>query len=169
MDSEKKRASQIMGKICWPAWITAIAMVGFVLLTAGCQSSEPVVPPEIYEEVNEDGREWTYDTAWQNIRGLNADLEEGELRSLTQDSLFIVSQMERLEKAKATAMTGRKTATLIEQVANESATRSAEANLDATRAAAKRLQDAFDAGDFLTAKQAALEVYTISQMISPPK
>lgn len=121
------------------------------------------MPREIFERVNNDGREWTYDTAWQNIRRLNADLDSGELETVTDDALFVVSQMERLEKAKATAMASSATARLIEEVRNEAATRSRDTNVNAARVAAQRLQDAFDAGDFLTAKEAAVEVYIIWQ------
>ena len=141
-------------------------MVLFVLLTSGCQSSDPVVPENIYEQVNNDGREWTYDTAWQNIRKLNADLERGDLETIIDDALFIVSQMERLERARATGMTGSEVAQLIEQVNSEAATRSAESNLNAAKASAQRLQDAFDAGDFHTAKEAALEAYTLMQRLN---
>ena len=174
---EKNRATQSVGHLwqlarrisrnfCWTGWVSALSVVLFVLLTSGCQSSEPVVPEDVFERVNNDGREWTYDTAWQNIRGLNADLERGDLATVAEDALFVVSQMERLETAKATAMTSPEIATLIEQVANEAAARSVDANVTAAKAAAQRLQDAFDAGDFLTAKEAALEVYTISQRLS---
>lgn len=158
-------ARRYWGVTCWAGWSSALAMVLFVLLTSGCQSSEPVVPEDVFERVNNDGREWTYDTAWQNIRRLNADLERGDLATVSEDALFVVSQMERLETAKATAMTSPQIATLIEQVANEAAARSVDANVIAAKAAAQRLQDAFDAGDFLTAKEAALEVYTISQRL----
>lgn len=173
---EKNRATQSDGHLwqlarrisrnfCWTGWVSALSVVLFVLLTSGCQSSEPVVPEDVFERVNNDGREWTYDTAWQNIRGLNADLERGDLATVAEDALFVVSQMERLETAKATAMTSPEIATLIEQLANEAAARSVDANVTAAKAAAQRLQDAFDAGDFLTAKEAALEVYTISQRL----
>ncbi len=91
-----------MRQICWPAWISAVAMVAFVLLASGCQAAEPLVPREVYQKVNDDGREWTYDTAWQNIRQLNADLEAGKFDTLSEDALFITSQMERLETGKAT-------------------------------------------------------------------
>ena len=151
--------------VSWPAWASAIAISLFVLFASGCQSSEPVVPQEIYEQVNNDGREWTYDTAWQNIRMLKADLDSGALETLTDDALFIVSQMERLEKAKASAMRSAATAKFIEQVANEAATRSDHANVEAIKIAAQRLQNAFDAGDFGPAKEAALEVHTISQRL----
>ena len=141
-------------------------MVLFVLLTSGCQSSDPVVPENIYEQVNNDGREWTYDTAWQNIRKLNADLERGDLETIIDDALFIVSQMERLERARATGMTGSEVAQLIEQVNSEAATRSEESNLNAAKASAQRLQDAFDAGDFRTAKEEALEAYTLMHRLN---
>ena len=73
-----------MRNICWPAWISAFAIVAFVLLVSGCQGPEPLVPRETYQQVNDDGREWTYDTAWQNIRKLNADLELSELTRMVE-------------------------------------------------------------------------------------
>jgi len=96
-----------MRNVCWPAWLSAIALAAFVLTTAGCQSAQPLVPREVYQQVNDDGREWTYDTAWQNIRKLNADLEAGELSAISTQSLFIVWQMERLETGKATDLRHR--------------------------------------------------------------
>ena len=164
--SRPQWGKRVRGNVCWAGWASAVAMVLFVLLTSGCQSSDPVVPKNIYEQVNSDGREWTYDTAWQNIRRLNADFEKGELGTITGDALFIVSQMERLEKAKATGMTGSEVAKLIEQVNSEAASRSEDANVKAAKVAALRLQDAFDAGDFRAAKEAALEVYALSQRFS---
>ena len=159
-------AQRYWADTCLFGWASALSMLLFVLLASGCQSPAPIVPEGIYEQVNNDGREWTYDTAWQNIRMLNADLERGELDTITDDALFIVSQMERLEKAKATAMTGSETAQLIEQVNSEAASRSKDANVKAAKVAALRLQDAFDAGDFRAAKEAALEVYALSQRFS---
>ena len=94
-------------------------MVTFVLLASGCQSSEPLVPREIYQQVNDDGREWTYDTAWQNIRKLNADLEGGELTTVAEDALFITSQLERLEKGKAGPLTDSSVVSVIEKVSEE--------------------------------------------------
>ena len=164
-EGQPRLTSRTSTDASWPAWTSAIAVLVFVLCASGCQSSEPVVPQEIYEQVNNDGREWTYDTAWQNIRMLNADLASGELETLTADALFIVSQMERLEKAKASAMSSAATAKFIEQVANEAATRSDHANVEAIKIAAQRLQLAFDSGNFRPAREAALEVYTISKTL----
>jgi hypothetical protein len=155
-----------MRRICWPAWISAVAMVAFVLLASGCQSSDPLVPREIYQQVNDDGREWTYDTAWQNIRKLNADLEGGELNTVPDDAVFITSQMERLEKGKAGPLTHSSVASIIEKVSEETENRSMELNIREARDTALRLQDAFDAGDFASAKEAALKVHVITRGIN---
>jgi hypothetical protein len=142
-------------------------MVAFVLLASGCQASEPLVPKEIYQQVNDDGREWTYDTAWQNIRKLNADLETGEFSTVADDALFITSQMERLEKGRATSLTSAWARTLVEEVSSEAQEISDELTLIAAREAALRLQNAFDAGDFPSAKEAALEVHVLTRAFNP--
>lgn len=138
-------------------------MVAFVLLASGCQSSEPLVPREIYQQVNDDGREWTYDTAWQNIRKLNADLESGELSTVADDALLITSQMERLTTGRATALNRSWATALVEKVSEETETRSLELNIREARQTALRLQDTFDAGDFASAQEAALEVHVITR------
>ena len=138
-------------------------MVAFVLLASGCQSSEPLVPREIYQQVNDDGREWTYDTAWQNIRKLNADLESGELSTVADDALLITSQMERLTTGRATALNRSWATALVEKVSEETETRSLELNIREARLMALRLQDTFDAGDFTSAQEAALEVHVITR------
>ena len=140
-------------------------MVAFVLLASGCQASEPLVPREIYQQVNDDGREWTYDTAWQNIRKLNADLETGEFSTVADDALFITSQMERLERGKATALTGSWARTLVDEVSNDALDKSEQLTLIAAREAGLRLQDAFDRGDFLSAQKAALEVHVLTREV----
>lgn len=156
-----------MRNICWPAWLSAIALVAFVLTTAGCQSAEPLVPREVYQQVNDDGREWTYDTAWQNIRKLNADLEARNLESIAEDSLFIVSQMERLEKGNASGMSSRALSRLIDVEAMELGD-STEA-LSEIRSYGRKLQESFDAGDFERAKDQALMVYALATQFAETK
>ena len=142
-------------------------MVAFVLLASGCQSSEPLVPQEIYQQVNDDGREWTYDTAWQNIRALNADLDASELSELSEQALLIASQMERLEKGKATSLTSSWARTLVEEISKDAGDMSQQSALTAAREAGLRLQDAFDRGDFLSAQEAALEVHVLTREAGP--
>jgi len=147
-----------MRNVCWPAWLSAIALVAFVLTTAGCQSAEPLVPREVYQQVNDDGREWTYDTAWQNIRKLNADLEAGELSAISTQSLFIVSQMERLETGKATDLRHRWARQTVLEMSLQRDQGSSELLRQLIRDKALQLQAAFDDGDFSSAKKRALEV-----------
>ena len=152
-----------MRQICWPAWISAVAMVAFVLLAFGCQAAEPIVPREVYQKVNDDGREWTYDTAWQNIRKLNADLEAGTFDTLAEDALFITSQMERLETGKATDLGNRWALQIVTEMSDEEQQTSRQIQERLVRERALELQDAFDAGDFARAKEMALEVYLLTR------
>ena len=158
-----------MRNICWPAWLSAIALVAFVLTTAGCQSAEPLVPREVYQQVNDDGREWTYDTAWQNIRKLNADLEAGEFSEISTQALFIVSQMERLENGKATDLRHRWARQTVLEMSLQRDQGSSELLRQLIRDKALQLQDAFDDGDFSSAKNRALEVsFLVADLESAP-
>ena len=138
-------------------------MVAFVLLASGCQAAEPIVPREVYQKVNDDGREWTYDTAWQNIRKLNADLEAGTFDTLAEDALFITSQMERLETGKATDLGNRWALQIVTEMSDEEPQTSRQIQERLVRERALELQDAFDAGDFARAKEMALEVYLLTR------
>lgn len=151
---------------CWPGWLSAFLIVAFVLLTISCQASEPFIPAKVYEQVNEDGREWTYDTTWQNIRKLNADLSREDYQDIAQDSLFIVSQMERLDRGSASAMSSRDTAEIVEEIEAQAAERTAEENLTQLTVAAQWLQDSFDNGDFSSATRSAIEVAVIARLVS---
>jgi hypothetical protein len=133
-------------------------MVAFVLLASGCQAAEPIVSREVYQKVNDDGREWTYDTAWQNIRKLNADLEVGKLDTLSEDALFITSQMERLETGKATNLGSRWARDIVTEVTRQRAEDAVTVTRELVQTRALELQEAFDAGDFRSAKKIALEV-----------
>lgn len=144
-----------------PVMGIATAVLLAVRLASGCQATEPLVPREIYQQVNDDGREWTYDTAWQNIRKLNADLEQGDQATRSGDALFITSQMERLERGEAGPLTNTSTSREIDRITDDAAGRTPDANLEVARTLALRLQDSFDAGDFSTAKNYALEVHVI--------
>ena len=140
-----------------------VIVAATVALLVGCQASEPLVPPAVSQQVNDDGREHTYDTAWQNIRKLNADIQAGDVSGLAKDSLFIASQMDRLESGRAGSLGNRHTAELVELVAAETASRTTDANRQAIASAAQSLQDSFDFGNFATARDFALEVHVIAR------
>lgn len=139
---------------------TAIALaITVALLATGCQTGEPLVPRAIYERVNDEGREWTYDTAWQNIRMLNADLEAGNLESVVDDALFIAAQMDRLETGKAGPLASGEVTDLLEEISRAAEARNNTDNLRAARELGLKLQERFDAGEFESAKTYALSLY----------
>ena len=161
----KPKVLQRLRGICWPGWVSAFLILSFVLLTSGCQANEPLIPAEVYEQVNDDGREWTYDTAWQNIRRLNADLSREDYEGIADESLFIVSQMERLDRGSASAMSSRDIGEIVEQIETEATVRTATENLTQLTVAAQWLQDSFDNGDFSSATRSAIEVAVILRML----
>ena len=71
--------------------------------------------------------------------------------------------MERLEKGKAGPLTHSSVVSTIERVTEETKNRSMELNLREAQERALRLQESFDAGDFVGAKEAALEVHVITR------
>jgi len=158
-------ASPPLGRIYWPGWLGALLIVAMVWSTSGCAASKPFVPAEIYEQVNEDGREWTYDTAWQNIRKLNADLARQEYENLAKESLLIVSQMERLDRGSASALSSRSITEIVEEIQAQANERDTADNLRQLIVAAQWLQDSFDNGDFSSATLSAIEVAVISRMM----
>lgn len=125
----------------------------------GCEAPEPLVPRAVYERVNDDGREWTYDTAWQNIRSLNANLEAVQLDTVVEEALFIASQMERLETGKAGPLTSPEVVGVVEDAARAAENRNRPENLRFVKDFGQRLQERFDAGDFESAKSHALSLY----------
>jgi hypothetical protein len=161
--------SVFMQRTFWPSWVGAVALTGALLLVAGCQASEPLVPRFVYEKVNDDGREHTYDTAWQNIRKLNADLPDENSSSIAEDSLFIASQMDRLERGTAGSLGSSSVSTLMDAVSEEAAVRSEEENFRTIVAVSQALQDSFDAGDFAPARDYALEVHAIARFMATPR
>jgi len=152
--------------ICWPGWLSVILLVAAVFTVSGCQAADPFMPAEVYEQVNEDGREWTYDTAWQNIRKLNADLARKDYEDIAEESLFVVSQMERLDRGSASSMSSRNIAEIVEKFEAHANERTVAENLNQLTVAAQWLQDSFDNGGFSFATQSAIEVAVIARMVS---
>ena len=133
-------------------WPLAVALV-----LGGCATGEPIVPREISTIVNDQGRERTYDLAWQDIRRFEGALRRGENRDYPTEALVILSRMNRLAEGTAGAVrdtASRETLTNAAQIAMGAET---EDNLAALRAAATQLREAFDRGDFASAQQHALE------------
>jgi hypothetical protein len=124
------------------------------------------VPREVYQKVNDDGREHTYDTAWQNIRKLNADIPEGDYTITAEQSLLIASQMERLERGSAGAQRSNAVSSFIEEIAESAVKRSDQENVLVLTSVSVALQESFDAGDFSEARFSALEAHVIARHLS---
>tara|TARA_B100000902_G_scaffold375364_1_gene405275 strand:+ start:393 stop:779 length:387 start_codon:yes stop_codon:yes gene_type:complete len=124
------------------------------------------VPENIFEQVNNDGREWTYDTAWQNIRMLNAELEEQAFENIPNSALLIASQMERLERGRAGPLTSRKYLDLIDEVTEMARGKDQSDNYRKLVNLGIALQSEFDQGNFESAKTLALEIYALSTLLS---
>jgi hypothetical protein len=134
-----------------------IALV--VLALSGCSLPTPVIPEDVYEAVRTDDRERNYDLAWQEIRVLNAQLDVGFDAELTDEILWVLARMHRLERGAAGQLGDVFTAQTIAVFTEEGRSRSAEDNLAVMKRLGLELQDSFDEGDFAAAKNNALELY----------
>lgn len=139
--------------------LTAVVLALALALTAGCQAGEPLLPRSVYEKVNADGREWTYDTAWQNIRKVNAHLADDALETVGDEALFIASQMERLETGKAGSLGSSEVTALVDEVTRIAQGQDRTKNLRNARELGQKLQERFDAGDFASAKTYAISLH----------
>ena len=143
----------------------SLAVSGMALGISGCATGDAVIPFAIYESVNTDGREWTYDVSWQNTRALNEEVRVGRIGEVRDLALILASRMHRLETGEAGPLRDRRTANLLENLGTATQSRSVEENLSRLKAAAQELQDRFDAAEFAVAKELALEVLTISRVL----
>jgi hypothetical protein len=139
--------------------------LAFLLVLSGCTSYEPLVPDEVFAEISSDGREWTYDVAWQNTRMLSDSIDRGDFSDLTDQVVILTARLHRLETATPSALADRRTHQRLQTFSDHVATRSREDNLALLAASAAALQEYFDEGDFGMAKQHALEVLAIARWL----
>lgn len=131
----------------------------------GCAPGVALIPTEVYEEINADSREWTYDVAWQNTRMLSFSVVNDELADLTDQALVLTARLHRLETARADAMANRATARAVADLEVTVGGRSVEENHTRLGALAPQIEVLFDAGDFAGAKLLVLEVVVISRWL----
>ena len=156
-----------MRRVCWSGWLSAALLVGFVLVSSGCQATAPVVPAAIYQQVNADDRERNYDLAWQEIRRLAGDIERGNLATVAEDSLLITSRMERLERGEATGLTGRGVAAQIDQLERAIDSQPEHERIARMMELSSLLPKYFDPGDFEEARNISLEIHVIARSLEP--
>jgi hypothetical protein len=123
------------------------------------------VPKNIQQTVNADDRERNYDLAWQEIRSTAGDIERGDLDSLIEDSLVIVSRMERLETGEASGMSDRQTASQVAEWEQDMMTKTVDERMTRLGELAELLPQLFDPGEFAEARVIALEIHVISRSL----
>jgi len=141
------------------------SIVALILAVGGCVPSEHIVPKNISTMVNEQGRERTYDLAWQDIRRFEGALSRGESLDYSSDAVIILSRMNRLAEGKAGAVNDASSRETLERAAQEAAGNEPEDNLRALGVTASKLREAFDKGNFALAQQHALECLAYSRAV----
>jgi hypothetical protein len=133
------------------------------LSLGGCAATDttPLVPEDLVASIQEDGREHTYDVAWQNTRLLVSLLDDEAFHEAEALALELSARLHRLEKARAEDMSDRATASTITRLEDGVVSRSRQDNLEQASTAAAQTLELFDEGDFEAAKTAALEVLVI--------
>lgn len=147
----------------------AIAVICGALAVTGCASPPPLVPQSVVDTVTEEGRERTYDLAWQNTRQLVVLVEAGTLDQAEPVALELAARLHRLENGEAGNLSDRATARSMARFVQEAAARTREQNTISLGLAASTTQEHFDAGDFERAKQHSLEVLATIRVLRDEK
>jgi hypothetical protein len=145
--------------------LTAATVVASLALTSCTPTTTPLVPQEMVVSIQEDGREHTYDVAWQNTRLLVALLDDEAFQEAKPLALELTARLHRLEKARAEDMSDRATARAITRFEETAESRTRYNNLERVSSAAEEALERFDEGDFQAAKAAALEVLVILRVL----
>ena len=135
---------------------SATSILALFLAVGGCVPGEAIVPKNVSTVVNEQGRERTYDLAWQDIRKFEGALNRGESLDYSREAIIILSRMNRLAEGKAGPVSDASSRETLELTTQDALENETEANLVALRAAATQLREAFDRGDFALAQEHAL-------------
>jgi hypothetical protein len=138
---------------------TIVVAMGLTACTT--TTTTPLVPEDLVLSIQEDGREFTYDVAWQNTRLLVTLIEDEALLEAEPLALELSARLHRLEKARAEDMSDRATARTITRLTDLVESRSGQDNLEQASSMAAEALEKFDEGDFQAAKTAALEVLVI--------
>ena len=147
------------------------AALGFVLLAlslSACVPGEPLIPESVHSQVTTDDRMRNYDLAWQEIRALNVEIEQGNAKQVAEQSLMVIARMHRLGEGSASRLRDRDTRLVLEEERGQAVGQTDVANREALETAGLALQESFDEGDFQEAKQFGLRVYAISSHIADP-
>jgi len=149
----------------WPRFPTLATLLAASLLMGGCAVGEPIVPADIVEMVNEQGRERTYDLVWQDIRRFEGALERGEKSDFADQALVIASRINRLAEGKASSMNRKRFSDAMERATLESSAFSKPVQHELLVETVVALRIAFDTGDFVKAQNRALRALAQAQTL----
>jgi hypothetical protein len=141
------------------------AVIAVALGVSSCTPSPPLVPESLVMSIQDDGRERTYDLAWQNTRLLVELIERESYRELDVVALELSARLHRLENGRARNMSDSKTTKTLSTLDEEAKSRTTAENLAVLSDSAHRALVLFDDGDFTTAKYCALEVLVIARWL----
>ncbi|MGY9124699.1 MAG: hypothetical protein ACKVI0_06325, partial [Actinomycetales bacterium] len=111
------------------------------------------MPKAISTMVNEQGRERTYDLAWQDIRRFEGALVRGETSDFSAQALLILSRMNRLAEGKAGGLSDMSSRDALDQAENEASLVDQLEIRQILRGHAALVRESFDAGDFDSAQR----------------
>lgn len=134
-----------------------VSLLAVLLFVGGCATGDPVVPKAISTMVNEQGRERTYDLAWQDIRRFEGALMRGETSDFSAQALLILSRMNRLAEGKAGGLSDMSSRDTLDQAKDEASLLDQLQIRHILREHAALVRESFDAGDFDSAQRHALE------------
>ena len=142
------------------------AAIAVAIALSSCTPTTPLVPESLVTSIQNDGREYTYDVAWQNTRLVVDIIEREAFDELEDIALQLSARLHRLEKARAENMADRATARTVRQLEDQVSQRSKSDNLGVLYDSANKAVEFFDEGDFTSAKGYALEVLVIARWLS---
>jgi hypothetical protein len=138
----------------------SIVMMG----VSGCtMAPTPLVSDDVVASIQADGREYTYDVAWQNTRLVVDLVERHAYEELDDVALHLSARLHRLENARADNMADRATAKTVSSLEEGAQSRTREENRAVLVDSATKALVAFDDGDFRAAKTYALDVFVIAR------
>ena len=144
---------------------SATFLVAIALLLGGCAAGEPIVPSEISTMVNDQGRERTYDLAWQDIRRFEGALRRGENADYGAQALVILSRMNRLAEGKAGGLKDTASREYLDLARQTAAGRDAADLRKILEREAVLLRESFDVGDFRSAQSHALQALGLARAL----
>ena len=140
-----------------------VPLLAILLLLGGCATGEPLVQKDISTMVNEQGRERTYDLAWQDIRRFEGALTRDESVDYAAQALTIFSRMNRLAAGTAGDLSDAVSRDTLEEAEQDASQLSCPQIGQILQENAALIRKSFDSGEFDSAQFHALRALGVSR------